>query len=102
MIQTHPPAASKSASSSFNLVWRAALKSDRFARRRRLIMRLRVATRPDAINKSIWSVPRRLVDVALLELLQWEMRLKKAAVFKQFAARDDPHESEWGLTGHDY
>jgi hypothetical protein len=36
--------------SSFNVVWRAALKSERFSPRLRLIERLRVATRPDAIK----------------------------------------------------
>jgi hypothetical protein len=50
-------------------------------------LRLCAATRPYTINKSIWSWPRRPVDLALLKLLEWEMRLKKAAVFKQFAAK---------------
>jgi hypothetical protein len=87
MYQTHRPADIRSAAPTFNVTWRAALKSERFAPRRKLISGLRVAIRRDTLNKSIWSWPRRPVDLALLKLLEWEMRLNKAAVFKQFAAK---------------
>jgi hypothetical protein len=50
MLPIYFPADTRSAPSSFNLVWRAALKSERFGPRLRLIKRLRVATRPDAIK----------------------------------------------------
>jgi hypothetical protein len=45
MLPIYFPADTRSAPSSFNLVWRAALKSERLGP-----PRLRVATRPDAIK----------------------------------------------------
>src|ERR1700746_1871115 len=74
----------------FNGVWRAALKSERLSPRRRLIKRLRPATRPSAINMT-WSRPRRLVKLVLLTLLEWELRLQKTAAFKSFAAAAKMH-----------
>jgi hypothetical protein len=50
MAQTYLRAEANSAIPSSDLVWRAALKSERFGPRLRLIKRLRVATRPDAIK----------------------------------------------------
>jgi hypothetical protein len=72
---------------SCNVLWRAALKSERLSPRRRLIMRLRAATRPQPIKKSVWPQARRLVDLALLKPLEWEMRLHKIALFRTFAAK---------------
>ena len=67
--------------------WLAALKSERFASRRKLIMGLPATSRRDAVSKSIWSAPRRLAAFVFLNLLEWDMRLKKAALFRNFAAR---------------
>jgi hypothetical protein len=76
---------------TFNIVWRAALRSERLSRRRRLIKRLRAATRPSAINKSTSSGPRRLAKLVLLTLLEGELRLQKTAAFKSFAAAAKMH-----------
>jgi hypothetical protein len=86
MVDTYP-----SPTLTFNVVWRAALKSERLSPRRRLIKRLRAATRPSAIKKSTWSGPRRLAKLVLLKLLEWELRLQKTAVFKSFAAAAKMH-----------
>jgi len=80
------PLTAPSPTLTFNVVWRAALKSERLGPRRRLIKRLRAATRPSAINKSTWSRPQRLVKLVSLRLLEWELRLQKTAAFKSFAA----------------
>jgi hypothetical protein len=71
---------------SCNVIWRAALKSERFSPRRRLIMRMCAATRPDATEKSICPQIRRLVDIALLKVLEGEMRLQKIVLLRSFAA----------------
>ena len=86
MVETYP-----SPTLTFNVEWRAALKSERLSPRRRLIRRLRAATRPSATNKSTWSRPRRLVKLVLLTLLEWELRLQKTAAFKSFAAAAKMH-----------
>jgi hypothetical protein len=70
---------------SSTVIWHVALKSERFDTRRRLIKRLRVDTRPNASNKSTWSSPLRVIKIALLKLLEWEMRLQKAALLNKFA-----------------
>jgi len=80
MLETYP-----SPTLTFNIAWRGALKSERLSSRRRRIRRLRAATRPSAINESSSSGPYRLVKVALLKLLEWELGLQRSLFFKNFA-----------------
>jgi hypothetical protein len=81
---------------TFDVVWRAAIKSEHLRPRRGLIKRLCAATRPSAINKSTWSRPRRLVKLVLLTLLEWELRLQKTVPFKSFAAAAKMHQKRMG------
>jgi hypothetical protein len=87
-VMTHDPlpADTRSASPTFQTVWHAALKSDRYAPGRRLILALRTAIRRNPNNKSICSGPGRLVGIALLKLLEWEMRQRKTALLQTYGA----------------
>jgi hypothetical protein len=58
---------SHSAIPTFDLVWRAALKSDCVARRRRLIMLSRAASHHNAVNKWTWSGPPPTDRFCLIE-----------------------------------
>jgi hypothetical protein len=80
------PADTRSASPTFQTVWHAALKSDRYAPGRRLILALRAAIRRNPNNKSICSGPGRLVGIALLKWLEWEMRQRKIALLETYGA----------------
>jgi hypothetical protein len=86
MIHDQLPADTRSASRTFQTVWHAALKSDRYAPGRRLILVLRAAIRRNPNNKSICSGPGRLAGIALLKVLEWEMRQRKTALLETYGA----------------
>ena len=86
MFCDHLPADTRSAPRSFHTAWYAALKSDGHIRSRRLILALRAAIRRDSNNQSICSGLQRLVGIALLKLLEWEMRQRKTALLQTYGA----------------
>jgi hypothetical protein len=85
----------KRGGTSFEVMWRGALKSNRLTRRRAPIMRLRAALH----GKNPTSPgPRRLVAIFRLKLLEWELWLNKVALFKKFVANA---KSKTKVTNHE-
>lgn len=83
MVETYP-----SPTVTFNVVWRAALKSERPSPRRRLIKRLRAATRPALSTNRPGPGPAagqaRVVDAAGLGIATAEDR-----GFQELRCRDE-------------
>jgi hypothetical protein len=57
-----------------------------YAPGRRVILALRAAIRRNPNNKSICSGSGRLAGIALLKLLEWEMRQRKTALLETYGA----------------